>query len=86
MNLKKAFILIIVSSSTIIANPIVITIAKKVGKKVVKKATPKVATLFAVIAELGAEEIKDDKTISKKKSDSNQTMSKKDLDLYKTKF
>ncbi len=82
MNLKKVFILIVVSSSTIMANPIVVTIAKKV----VKKAIPKVATLFAVVTELGAEEIEDDETISKKKSDSNQTMSKKDLDLYKTKF
>jgi len=67
MKLKVIFIVGIVFSSTIMANPIVTTIVKDV----VKKATPIVTTLIATASELEAEE---------------KTISKKELDLYKTKF
>jgi len=70
MKLKVIFIVGIVFSSPIMANSIVTTIVKEV----VKKATPKVTTLIATVSELGAEEIEE------------KTMSKKELDLYKTKF
>jgi len=74
MKLKVIFIAGIVFSSTIMANPIVTTLVKEVVKKVSPKVAPIVTTLIATASELGAEEIEE------------KTMSKKELDLYKTKF
>jgi len=67
MKLKVIFILGIVFSSTIMANPIVTTIVKKASPKI----APIVTALITTASELGAEE---------------KTISKKELDLYKTKF
>lgn len=74
MKFKVILIIGIVFSSTIMANPIVTTIVKEVIKKATPKVAPIVTTLIATASELGAEEIEE------------KAMSKKELDLYKTKF
>ena len=72
MKTKFIIIFIFFSFSTLSANPIVVTI----GKEIIKKA-PKILKIIiplaSSISELGAEDIK-------------EPMSKKKLDLYKTKF
>jgi len=74
MKLKVIFIMWIVSTSAIMANPVVTTIVKKVVKKAVPKVLPIITTIVTTSLELEAEEVK------------KKTISKKELDLYKIKF
>ena len=72
MKTKLIIIFVSFSFSTLSANPIVVA----VGKEIIKKAPKIIKTivpLVGAISELGAEEVK-------------EPMSKKKLNLYKTKF
>jgi hypothetical protein len=70
--MKIKLIIIFLSFSTLSANPIVVAVGKEIIKKAPKIIT-KIVPLLATITELGAEEF-------------TEPMSKKKLDLYKTKF
>jgi len=74
MKLKMILVIWMVSTSAIMANPIVTTIVKKVVKKAIPKVLPIITTIVTTSSELEAEEVK------------KKTISKKELDLYKTKF
>ena len=70
--MKTKLVIIFLSFSTLSANPIIVAVGKEIIKKA-PKIIPKVVPLLATITELNAQEVK-------------KPMSKKKLDLYKTKF
>jgi hypothetical protein len=72
MKIKLIIIFLSFSFSTLSANPIVVAVGKEIIRKA-PKIIPKIVPLLATITELGAEEV-------------TEPMSKKKLDLYKTKF
>jgi hypothetical protein len=72
MKIKLIIIFLSFSFSTLSANPIVVAVGKEIIIKA-PKIIPKIVPLLATITELGAEEV-------------TEPMSKKKLDLYKTKF
>jgi hypothetical protein len=76
MNSKVILITVLIfTSSTLFANPLVVAVVKEGAKQIIKKAPKVIKTIAPLlpIADLVAEEVK-------------EKMSKKKLDLLKTKF
>lgn len=75
MKIKLIILVVAFSISTSLANPVVGVVIKEGAKKLPKLIKVIIPIVISSVSELNADEIKEKKPISKKK-----------LDLYKTKF